>query len=121
MSLDFQQRFFTGWGDDPSRPFEPQKTPALGLTWANQIDARVALKMDNTATHTASESGNVWSDTKRRRSLNVVFAPWTIPSAPVLYSLESHGPVFVPTRTKKTENAELLDPNLWDVEDEEFP
>lgn len=119
MSLDFQQRFFTGWGDNPNNPFEPQKTPALGLTWANQIDARVALKMAHTSTHATSESGNVWSDVKRKRSLSVVFAPWIASSTPVPYTLESYGPVSVPIKAKKPQNADLLDPDIW--EDEEFP
>lgn len=119
MSLDFQQRFFTGWGDNLSNPFEPQKTPALGLTWANQIDARIALKMAHTPSHTASESGNVWSDVKRKRSLGVVFSPWIASSPSISYTLEMHGPVSVPVKAKKAENSDLLDPSIW--EDEEFP
>lgn len=41
LALDHQQRFFTGWGD--ARYTRNQKTPSLGLTWTNQIAARVAL------------------------------------------------------------------------------
>lgn len=126
MSLDFQQRFFTGWGDDPSKPFQQLKTPVLGLTWANQINARVVLKMDHTSTHAASASGAIWTDTKRRRSMNVVFAPWIGPSeVPLAYTLESQGPVAVPLQAVKheelvdeqafvSEHAELLDPRYWD-------
>jgi len=51
LSLDHQQRFFTGWGD--TRPGwsgghsltsgPGYKTPSLGLVWANQIACRLAL------------------------------------------------------------------------------
>ena len=48
MSLDHQQRFFTGWGasSPPPHGLENEgnlKTPSLGLTWANQIACRIAL------------------------------------------------------------------------------
>ena len=41
LSLDHQQCFFTGWGDDLST--SNMKTPSLGLTWTNQLVTRVAL------------------------------------------------------------------------------
>ncbi|KAK0269142.1 DNA repair protein rhp57 [Friedmanniomyces endolithicus] len=41
LSLDHQQRFFTGWGDEPS--ITNLKTPSLGLAWTNQLGARIAL------------------------------------------------------------------------------
>ncbi|KAI1754765.1 DNA repair protein RAD57 [Xylaria castorea] len=44
LSLDHQQRWFTGWGDDPHQHLhETLKTPSLGLVWSTQIAARVAL------------------------------------------------------------------------------
>ncbi|KAI3340455.1 DNA repair protein RAD57 [Ustulina deusta] len=44
LALDHQQRWFTGWGDDPCwHPHETLKTPSLGLVWTTQIAARVAL------------------------------------------------------------------------------
>lgn len=46
MSLDHQQRFFTGWGDDryPSHAAaKAMKTPSLGLIWSTQIACRIAL------------------------------------------------------------------------------
>ncbi|KAI8634117.1 DNA repair protein RAD57 [Xylariaceae sp. FL1651] len=42
LSLDHQQRWFTGWGDDPHHQ-ENLKTPSLGLVWSTQIAARIAL------------------------------------------------------------------------------
>lgn len=43
LSLDHQQRFFTGWGANPSSTNSNLKTPSLGLVWANQIDCRIAI------------------------------------------------------------------------------
>ncbi|KAI1497029.1 DNA repair protein RAD57 [Biscogniauxia marginata] len=45
LLLDHQQRWFTGWGDDPYARDEggALKTPSLGLVWSTQIAARVAL------------------------------------------------------------------------------
>lgn len=46
MSLDHQQRFFTGWGDDPypsHSSINAMKTPSLGLVWSTQIACRIAL------------------------------------------------------------------------------
>lgn len=42
LQLDHQQRWFTGWGDEP-RPSKSHKTPSLGLVWSTQIACRVAL------------------------------------------------------------------------------
>lgn len=42
LALDHQQRWFTGWGDDP-RSSASLKTPSLGLVWSTQISCRVAL------------------------------------------------------------------------------
>lgn len=44
LTFDHQQRWFTGWGDDP-RPATGygMKTPSLGLVWATQVACRIAL------------------------------------------------------------------------------
>lgn len=44
LTFDHQQRWFTGWGDDP-QPASGygMKTPSLGLVWATQIACRIAL------------------------------------------------------------------------------
>lgn len=42
LLLDHQQRWFTGWGDDP-RSSLALKTPSLGLVWSTQIACRIAL------------------------------------------------------------------------------
>jgi len=151
MSLDFQQRFFTGWGDDPlTSLYEHQKTPALGLTWANQLDVRIVLKLSSTPERNMARSqseidSHLWPSIKRRRHLKVVFAPWAPPSMDegLEYDLEMQGPVSVEPLGKKKkieheefdcedddfegeetseEHGELLDPKYWEgTEDEEFP
>lgn len=129
MSLDHQSRFFTGWGSEQkvfNRP-EDLKTPALGLAWANQIAARIVLKMEAdkriiTTSQPASDlGGNIYSDRRKRRYLNVVFCPWAAPTeTPVEYEIKREGIVSVHDETK-----ELLDESLWGfdgtAEDEEYP
>lgn len=51
LSLNHQQRFFTGWGDRPPDTalrtediIGGLKTPALGLLWTSQIACRIVLK-----------------------------------------------------------------------------
>jgi DNA repair protein RAD57 len=69
VTLDHQQRWFTGWGDLPpyTAGHSSLKTPSLGLVWTNQIAARVALIKEGLG---GSESR------KRKRWMRVVFAPW---------------------------------------------
>ena len=44
LAFDHQQRWFTGWGDDPyHHHHETLKTPSLGLVWSTQIATRIAL------------------------------------------------------------------------------
>ncbi|KAJ5224649.1 uncharacterized protein N7469_008152 [Penicillium citrinum] len=55
LSLQHQERFFTGWGDgfysDPS-----PKTPALGFFWSTQIACRIALKKETHSTGSQFQS-----------------------------------------------------------------
>ncbi len=90
LSLDHQQRFFTGWGAHPPSLSQQQdsqgsknlKTPALGLAWANQIACRVVLV--KTPCFAAGEVGYKyfgeeaaeWAPQRWRRWMRVVFAPW---------------------------------------------
>ncbi|ROV97769.1 hypothetical protein VMCG_07376 [Cytospora schulzeri] len=82
LNLDHQQRWFTGWGDDPY-PSSTQslKTPSLGLVWATQIACRIALfkaprygkskyAEDDDAGGTGTPTLKTW-----RRWMKVVFAP----------------------------------------------
>ncbi len=101
LSLDFQQRFFTGWGDEMhGTSSEGLKTPALGLGWTNQIACRIALKMEawrasasaDDGTISSYQGGNIWKDRKKRRFLRVVFAPWTpATKEPVEYEIRPAG------------------------------
>ena len=105
MSLDHQQRFFTGWGADPNARTDDLKTPALGLGWTNQIAARIVLKMEGSkavgAASTASEQylgGNIWKDRKKRRFLSLVFAPWvSCTHPPVEFEIREEGVISVET------------------------
>lgn len=42
LLLDHQQRWFTGWGDEPYSD-HALKTPSLGLVWSSQVACRIAL------------------------------------------------------------------------------
>ena len=117
MTLDHQQRFFTGWGDRPGARHDDLKTPALGLAWANQVAARVVLKVQAEGSQQVQKE----SPTKRRRFVSLVFAPWTPSSSrPVEYTIEAPGVVSVDKPNQSDEYVDLLDESLWD-EDEEFP
>lgn len=84
LLLDHQQRWFTGWGDDP-RSSHALKTPSLGLVWSTQIACRVALfkrpvygrtrtaaPVDGEEEYDATPTLKSW-----RRWMKVVFAPHT--------------------------------------------
>ncbi|KAH6621089.1 P-loop containing nucleoside triphosphate hydrolase protein [Chaetomium sp. MPI-SDFR-AT-0129] len=83
LLLDHQQRWFTGWGDDPY--FNQLKTPSLGLVWTTQIAIRVALfrrpvstwrMMQNTTAPGGGggTGGGGWSTAGWERLMKVVFA-----------------------------------------------
>jgi DNA repair protein RAD57 len=104
LTHDFQQRFFTGWGDETTgNSSEGLKTPALGLAWTNQIACRIALKMEtwrpsanaheSTIITASSGGGNqIWQEGKKRRYLRLVFAPWTAATRdPVEYEIRPDG------------------------------
>ena len=85
LSLDHQQRFFTGWGAEPSTPSYNLKTPSLGLVWANQITCRIALfkgrddggaGIRDGAGAFEGIGGAEWNLRRWRRWMRVVFAPW---------------------------------------------
>ncbi|KAL2845181.1 P-loop containing nucleoside triphosphate hydrolase protein [Aspergillus pseudodeflectus] len=77
LSLQHQQRFFTGWGDRPTTssvyPFRPPtlKTPTLGLVWSTQIACRIALK-------------------KHERSLDISAEEYPLPSRAQMSSKEEN-------------------------------
>lgn len=69
LALDHQMCWFTGWGDCRN-DLSNLKTPSLGLVWANQISARIALIK-------AARSDR---EGKTRRWFRLVFAPWSAPT-----------------------------------------
>lgn len=101
LTLDHQQRFFTGWGAHPLSSSSNLKTPSLGLVWANQITCRIALIKEpqygvprkRGAAYERSAAGEEvqfgteikeegegqsleWSPIHWRRWMRVVYAPW---------------------------------------------
>ena len=92
LTLDHQQRFFTGWGDALPGGYEMGernlKSPALGLVWANQIACRIALVRESSWVRSVPSGvekegdgelvmgGADWAPRKWRRWMRVVFAPW---------------------------------------------
>ncbi|KAI9158389.1 DNA repair protein rhp57 [Paramyrothecium foliicola] len=92
LLLDHQQRWFTGWGDDP-RNNHSLKNPSLGLVWSTQIAARIALfkrPVYGTTTRMAAplqaddDDPDAGMPTLRswRRWMKVVFAPHVAASGP---------------------------------------
>ncbi|KAM0805267.1 P-loop containing nucleoside triphosphate hydrolase protein [Usnea florida] len=76
ISLDHQQRFFTGWGREPSISSYNLKTPSLGLVWANQITCRIALIKGRDGGGAGIGQGADWNLRRWRRWMRVVFTPW---------------------------------------------
>ncbi|KAH0542616.1 hypothetical protein FGG08_003024 [Glutinoglossum americanum] len=85
LTLDHQQRWFTGWGDEypihsPSLPNIPNpKTPSLGLTWTNCLSARIALIKEPVYGGADAVDGEVGGEKELlrwRRWMKIVFAPW---------------------------------------------
>lgn len=90
LRLDHQQRWFTGWGDDP-RSTRALKTPSLGLVWSTQISCRIALlkrpvygRPRRTAGPIEADDGVEVGATLRswRRWMKVVFASHAAASRP---------------------------------------
>ncbi|KAI1614784.1 DNA repair protein RAD57 [Exophiala viscosa] len=129
QSLDHQQCFFTGWGDDSEERRSQFKNPALGLAWANQISTRLVLKMESERLEYAG--GNIWRDKKKSRTFRVVFAPWTCPTtAAVPYEIDMQGIISISEEKRleesspsvNEEHTALLKEEFWAMDDdEEYP
>lgn len=74
FAIDHQQRFFTGWGDDPT--VTDLKTPSLGLTWTNQLSSRIALLKEPIYEDKAYSAGDERNLIGWKRSCKVVFSAW---------------------------------------------
>lgn len=77
ISLDHQQRWFTGWGDISD--FD-MKTPSLGLTWTSQIACRIVLVKQRVG------GEDTW-----KRFMRVVFAPWCLGMGMVEFEITGLG------------------------------
>ena len=85
LSLDYQQRWFTGWGDISPNQDQNLKTPSLGHAWTLQLSARIALlkepiyhdnhNLDKSASENKDDDNEVVQQTWKR-TFKVVFAPW---------------------------------------------
>lgn len=75
LSLDHQQRFFTGWGDH--RFMRDLKTPSLGLTWTNQLSARIVLLKQPILKPQDYLLGPGMDIVGWRRHLKVAFSAWS--------------------------------------------
>ena len=92
LSLDHQQRFFTGWGGHPPLHDSQQesinqnlKTPSLGLVWANQIACRIALIKESDYGKAGSIEGEgseaaEWHPRRWGRWMRVAFSAWAPPT-----------------------------------------
>ncbi|KAM0713553.1 hypothetical protein Q7P37_010515 [Cladosporium fusiforme] len=77
LDLDHQQRFFTGWGDNPfPNPNATLKTPSLGLTWTNQLATRIALLRSPIYEARVYQPGEDKAIAGWKRALKVVFSAW---------------------------------------------
>jgi DNA repair protein RAD57 len=74
LSLEHQQRFFTGWGDDASST--DLKTPSLGLALTNQLSTRIALLKSPVYKDRAYRAGEDKELDRWDRSCRVVFSAW---------------------------------------------
>lgn len=79
LALDHQQRFFTGWGDDPA--IASHKTPSLGLTWTNQLSTRIALVKEPIYDEKVPPLGEERSVVGWKRTVKTVFSAWCSESA----------------------------------------
>ncbi len=118
MSLDHQQRWFTGWGDEQYPSYlamKNQKTPSLGLIWTTQIACRITLIKQPVYGHVLVSD----EDTERgepvlrrwRRWMKVVFAPHVAPSGPGLkgaveFEIKGEGIRAVQKKGKNAEDNE---------------
>lgn len=100
LTLDHQQRWFTGWGDEvPHRTSViGMKTPSLGMVWTNQLACRIALT--RRLVRSADGGGMRW-----QRHFKVVFAPWCQDHTGhrgIEFNVEAQGLVSVGSRKEQS-------------------
>jgi DNA repair protein RAD57 len=78
LSIDHQQRFFTGWGDDPN--LTDLKTPSLGMALTNQLSTRIALLKSPVYMDRVYSAGEERELSRWDRSCRVVFSAWCAPA-----------------------------------------
>ncbi|KAI9751475.1 MAG: hypothetical protein M4579_006047 [Chaenotheca gracillima] len=123
LTLDHQQRWFTGWGAFPpsiSHPSQPShqdlKTPALGPTWTLQLSARIALykspsfgppRLPTAASGTAPPGQETmgWL-----REMKVIFAPWAegVDGEAVPFEILNQGIIGIEETSEENEQQEEI-------------
>lgn len=95
LTLDHQQLFFSGWGDNNCYGNGNLKTPALGLSWTNQISCRIALKIEASRSYpvTTNEplATNTWHSWRKRRFAKLVLASWTAKTEEIEFDIKKEG------------------------------
>ncbi|KAK6502995.1 hypothetical protein TWF481_008031 [Arthrobotrys musiformis] len=91
MTYDYQAKWFNGWGEEVDintvhpggeedevliQALKKLKTPMLGMTWTNLLDARVALVKGVARREAEWEGEEEDGEGRTRRWVKVVFAPW---------------------------------------------
>lgn len=91
LNFDHQQRWFTGWGDEPwPSSALSLKTPSLGLVWATQVACRIALvkapRYGKSRYSIEDDAGGPGMPTLKtwRRWVKIVFAPHVAATGPGL-------------------------------------
>lgn len=74
LALDHQQRFFTGWGSNPTET--NLKTPSLGLAWTDQLSARIALLKEPVYEERAYAPGEDREIIGWSRTFKIAFSAW---------------------------------------------
>ncbi|QIX01500.1 hypothetical protein AMS68_007017 [Peltaster fructicola] len=77
LSLDHQQRFFSGWGDEVS--VGSLKNPSLGLTWTNQLATRIVLLKEPIYDQAVGAPGEDKVLLGWKREIKLVFSSWAAP------------------------------------------
>lgn len=113
LLLDHQQRWFTGWGDDPYADYA-LKTPSLGLIWSTQLACRIVLlkrPVYGRKDVVEDEASGGASLRTWRRWMKVVFAPHVPPTGQGLdgaveFEITTSGLKGVEKRKKKKKKHE---------------
>jgi DNA repair protein RAD57 len=98
LSLDHQQKFFTGWGDNIA--LNNLKTPSLGLALTSQLATRVALTKIPVYKDKSYAAGEERELDRWSRTCRIVFSAWC-PPADVPFEIFEGGIRSIPGKEEK--------------------